>query len=86
MPWLYDPEKVTTKEPLYNVYIHSEDMMFSGFTYREIINQAIANCKKPVTEMALRFEIMNLLNIRMEDMWAGFEMCKTNMLKEINKE
>lgn len=84
MSWLYEPKKSDTEEPIYNLYIHSEDMMFAGFTYEEIINRAIVNCKKPVTEMALRFEIMNLLNMRTEEMWAGFELCKTSMLKEIN--
>lgn len=82
MSWLYNPK--TKDDSKFNLFIHSEDMMFSGFTYNEIINQAIANCKKPVTEMALRFEIMNLLNMRTEEMWAGFELCKTSMLKEIN--
>lgn len=82
MSWLYNPQVKENQK--FNLFIHSQDMMFSGFTYEEIINQAIANCKKPVTEMALRFEIMNLLNMRMEDMWAGFELCKASMLKEIN--
>lgn len=84
MSWLYNPQDKET--PKFNLFIHSEDMMFSGFTYEEIINQAIANCKKPVTEMDLHCEIMNLVNMRMEDMWAGFELCKVSMLKEINHE
>ena len=84
MSWLYEPKKPDTEEPIYNLYIHSGDNMLTGFSYEEIINQAIANCKKPVTEMALRFEVMNLVNMKLADMWAGFELCKASMLKEIN--
>ena len=82
MSWLYNPQ--TKENPKFNLFIHSEDMMFSGFSYDEIINQAIANCKKPVTEMALRFEVMNLVNMKLADMWACFELCKASMLEEIN--
>lgn len=82
MSWLYNPQVKENQK--FNLFIHSEDMMFSGFTYNEIINQAIANCKKPVTEMALRFEVMNLVNMKLADMWAGFELCKASMLEEIN--
>ena len=37
--------------------IHSEDAMINWWTYQHLIDIAICNCHKPVTEMALRKEL-----------------------------
>ena len=82
MPYLYEKEN----ENDLNLYIHSQDNMMITWTYQHLMDVAIANCHKPVTEMALRKELKAQLDMAIEDMMEGFELCKGKMLEEINKD
>ena len=77
--WLYDPETDSRngKEFTYNSPIHENDTLFSGFSYREIMDVVIANYGHDITE--------EFMDMRIEDMKENLMMCKTNMLKEIRK-
>ena len=82
MPLLFEKEKGS------NIgvdYIHSEDWMMITWTYQHLIDLAIANCHKPVTETALRRELKAQLDMAVEDMMEGFDLCKAKMLKLINE-
>ena len=65
--------------------IHSQDYMMITWSYQHLMDMAVANCHKPVTEMALRKELKAQLDMAVEDMMEGFELCKGKMLEEINK-
>ena len=65
--------------------IHTEDPMINCWTYQDLIDIAIINCRKPVTETALRKELKTQLDMAVEDMMWCFELCKAKMLEEINK-
>lgn len=80
--WLYEPKTETD----YQGYIQAEDQMMISWTYQHLMNIAIANCRKPITEMALRKELKRQLDMAIEDMMESFELCVENMLKELNKE
>ena len=47
---------------------------------------AVANCGRPMTEAKLKKTLKEQLDMAVEDMMESFELCKENMLKEINKE
>lgn len=82
MPWLFERENDS------NIgvdRIHSEDAMINWWTYQHLIDIAICNCHKPVTETALRKELKAQLDMAVEDMMECFELCKGKMLEEINK-
>lgn len=85
--WLYDPEKDSRngKEFKYNLPIHENDMLFNGFTYREIMNVVIANCGHDITEEQFNKELKGFLDMRFWDMKENLMLCKENMLKEIRK-
>ena len=82
MPWLY--EHVKENKDDVELHIHTEDNMIIPWTYRHLMNMTIANCGRPVTESMLRRELKNQLNMSIEDMMEGFELCKDAMLREIN--
>ena len=81
MPYLYEPKR----ENKYQGYIHSEDNMMITWSYQHLMNIAVANCHKPVTETALRKELMAQLEMAVEDMMESFELTKGKMLEEINR-
>ncbi len=85
--WLYDPEMDSRngKEFEYNSPIHENDMLFNGFTYREIMDLVIANCGHNVTEVQFDKELNDFLDMRIEEMKENLMLCKANMLKEIRK-
>ena len=85
--WLYDPETDSRngKEFEYNSPIHMNDMLFNGFTYREIMDTVIANYGHDITEEQFDKALKEFMDIRIEDMKENLMMCKANMLKEIRK-
>lgn len=85
--WLYDPEKDSRngKEFTYNLPIHENDTLFNGFTYREIMDVVVANCGHDVTEAHINKAIVELMELRTEEMKKNLIMCRENMLKEIRK-
>lgn len=85
--WLYDPktDSWNGKEFTYNLPIHENDMLFNGFTYREIMDLVIANCGHDVTEAHINKEIIKLMELRTEEMRENLMICRENMLKEIRR-
>lgn len=85
--WLYDPETDSRngKEFTYSSPIHENDMLFNGFTYREIMDLVIVNCDHDVTEAHINKEIIKLMELRTEEMRENLIMCRENMLKEIRR-
>lgn len=82
MPYLYEPQKETD----YQGRIHSEDNMMITWSYQHIMNLAIANYGKPVTETKLKKALKDQLGMALEDMNEGFDLCKEKMIRESNKE
>ena len=66
-------------------FIHSMDNMMITWTYQHLMDVAVANCGRPMTAEKLRSELKNQLDMAIEDMMEGFELCKDKMLEEINK-
>lgn len=60
-------------------------MLFNGFTYREIMDTVIANYGHNVTEAQINQTIIDLMEIRTEEMKENLMLCRENMLKEIRK-
>ena len=85
--WLYNPETDSRngKEFEYNSPIHENDILFNGFTYREIMDVVVANCGHNVTEAQFDKELNDFLDMRIEEMKENLMLCKENMLKEIRK-
>lgn len=88
MSWLYDPEKDERngKEFEYNLPIHSEDTLLLGFTYRQIMDEVIANYGHNVTEREIRKQISDDLEMIKENMEENLMLCMDGMVKEIRGE
>ena len=81
MPYLFEKEQGS--EIGIN-YIHSQDNMMITWTYQHLMDIAVANYGRPITENKLRLTLSEQLNMAIEDMMEGFELCKAKMIEEIN--
>lgn len=86
--WLYDPEKDSRngKEFEYNTFIHSNDILLYGFTYRQIMDEVIANYGHNVTKREIRKQISDDLEMIKENMEENLMLCMDGMVKEIRGE
>lgn len=82
MSYLYEPKSETD----YQGRIHSEDNMMITWSYQHIMDLAVANYGRPVTEIKLRKALKDQLDMAIEDMMECFELCKGKMLEELNKD
>ena len=82
MPWLFERKE---NEEIGVDYIHSEGNMMITWSYQHLMDVAVANCGRPMTAEKLRRELKNQLNMAIEDMMEGYELCEKKMLEEINK-
>ena len=83
--WMYDPETDTRngKEFTYNLPIHENDDLLIGFSYREIMNEVVANYGHNVTEKEIRDQVRGHLEMAIENMEENLMLC--NMLAEIKE-
>lgn len=82
MPYLYEPKKETD----YQGYIHSEDNMIITWSYQHLMDVAVANYGRPMTEEKLKKALKEQLDMVIEDLTESFELCKSKMIELINKE
>lgn len=82
MPWLFERK---ANEKIGVAFIHSKDNMMITWTYQHLMDLAVASYGRPVTEIKLRKALKDQLDMAIEDMMEGFELCKDKMLEEINK-
>lgn len=83
MPYLFEKEEGS------NIgvdYIHSQDNMMIAWSYQHIMNLAVANYGRPVTETKLRKALKDQLDMALEDMNESFDLCKAKMIEECNKD
>ena len=86
--WLYDPETDSRngKEFTYNLPIHENDDLLLGFTYRQIIDEVIANVgRSKADEKAIRDQVRADLEMMIENMEENLMLCIDNMLEEIKE-
>ena len=86
--WMYDPETDVRngKEFTYNLPIHENDDLLLGFTYRQIIDEVIANVgRSKADEKAIRDQVRADLEMMIENMEENLMLCIDNMLKEIKE-
>lgn len=85
--WLYDPETDSRngKEFTYNLPIHENEELLLGFTYRQIMDEVIANYGHNVTEKAIRDQVRGHLEMAIENMEENLMLCIDNMLAEIKE-
>lgn len=86
--WMYDPEtdKRNGKKFTYDLYIHENDLLMNGFTYRQIIDEVIANVgRSKANEKEIRKLVREHLNMEIENMQENLMLCIDNMLKEIKE-
>nr|DAR20333.1 MAG TPA: hypothetical protein [Caudoviricetes sp.] len=85
--WLYDPETDSRngKEFEYDMPIHENDLLFNGFSYRDVMDVAIANYGHDITEKQFDKAVKEFLDMRIVEMKENLMLCKANMLKEIRK-
>lgn len=85
--WLYDPETDSRngKEFEYDMPIHENDLLFNGFSYRDVMDVVIANYGHDITEKQFDRAFKEFMDMRIEDMKENLTMCKANMLKEIRR-
>lgn len=85
--WMYDPETDTRngKEFTYNLPIHENDDLLIGFSYREIMNEVVANYGHNVTEKEIRDQVRGHLEMAIENMEENLMLCIDNMLAEIKE-
>ena len=79
--YLYEPKG----EADYQGRIHSQDNMMITWTYQHLMDLAVANYGRPVTEIKLRKALKDQVDMALEDMMESFDLCKEKMIKEINK-
>ena len=80
--YLYEPKK----ESDYQGRIYSQDNMMVTWTYQHLMDVAVANYGRPMTEEKLRKTLKEQLDMVVEDMMESFNLCKAKMLEEINKD
>ena len=86
--WMYDPETDTRngKEFIYNLPIHENDDLLIGFTYRQIIDEVIANVGRSKADgKAIRDQVRADLEMMIENMEENLMLCIDNMLAEIKE-
>ena len=85
--WLYDPEMDSRngKEFTYNLPIHENEDLLLGFTYRQIMDEVIANYGHNVTEKEIRNQVNEHLEMVKENMEENLMLCIDSMLKEIKE-
>ena len=86
--WMYDPETDVRngKEFTYNLPIHENDDLLLGFTYRQIIDEVIANVgRSKADEKAIRDQVRADLGMMIENMEENLMLCIDNMLAEIKE-
>ena len=86
--WMYDPETDVRngKEFTYNLPIHENDDLLIGFTYRQVIDEVIANVgRSKADEKAIRDQVRNHLEMAIENMEENLMLCIDNMLAEIKE-
>lgn len=86
--WLYDPETDTRngKQFKYDLPIHENDSLLLGFTYREIMDEVIANYGHDITRKEVRKQVKEHLEMARENMEELLFLCMDNMVKEIQEE
>ena len=86
--WMYDPETDVRngKEFTYNLPIHENDDLLLGFTYRQIIDEVIANVgRSKADEKAIRDQVREHLEMAKENMEENLMLYIDNMLAEIKE-
>lgn len=86
--WMYDPETDARngKEFTYNLPIHENDDLLIGFTYRQIIDEVIANVgRSKANENEIRKQVKEHLEMAIENMEENLMLCINNMLAEIKE-
>ena len=83
MPYLFEKQKGSD---IGVDYIHSKDNMMITWSYQHIMDLAVANYGRPVTEIKLRKALKDQLDMALEDMEESFDLCKAKMIEEINKD
>ena len=86
--WMYDPETDVRngKEFTYNLPIHENDDLLIGFTYRQVIDEVIANVgRSKADEKAIRDQVRADLEMMIEIMEENLMLCMDSMLKEIKE-
>ena len=81
--WLYDPETDSRngKEFTYNLPIHENEDLLLGFTYRQIMDEVIAN----YGHKEIRKQVNEHLEMVKENMEENLMLCIDSMLKEIKE-
>ena len=85
---MYDPETDVRngKEFTYNLPIHENDDLLLGFTYRQIIDEVIANVGRSKADgKAIRDQVRGHLEMAIENMEENLMLCIDNMLAEIKE-
>ena len=85
--WMYNPETDTRngKEFTYNLPIHENDDLLIGFSYKDIMNEVVANYGHNVTEKEIRDQVRGHLEMAIENMEENLMLCIDNMLAEIKE-
>lgn len=85
--WIYNPETDLRngKDFTYNLPIHENDNLLIGFSYREVMDEVIANYGHNATEKDIRRQVRERLKISIENMEENLMLCIDNMLTEIKE-
>ena len=84
---MYDPEDVRNgKEFTYDLPIHENEELLVGFTYRQIIDEVIANVgRSKANENEIYKQVNEHLKMVVENMEENLMLCIDNMLAEIKE-
>ena len=77
--FLYDPEKERKFD--YDLPIHSNDEMLNGFMFQTVIDTYRCSVKDK-TEESLKDFIIEMIDMKLRDMWENYELTRENLLKE----
>lgn len=79
--FLYDPAKKEKHE--YDLPIFDTDNAVSAYTWRYLMDTYVANNGHKVSEKKFREHIHEFIKMIEEDMFDTFDICKTEILKDI---
>lgn len=84
--YMYDPQKDKRNGIKYDLPIFAADNLLSGFTYKEVIDEVVANYGHNATEKQIRKHVKERLALEKERMEENLMLCIDNMLAEIKED
>ena len=86
MSWLVEPStKSKGNDPECEIRIHSEDNILPQVTWQTLIDTFVASYGHDEKRKKFSDHIKDCLDPMIEDMWFEYQLCKPQIMKEIER-